>query len=486
MEYGNLLRRGVEMAVARGAEYVEARYGRKHRHSTTFGSGTVATTGSQVSDGWGLRVLVDGYWGFAATSDTSEDHLAEVVAFALELAAVAKALGGPRAELAPVEKVITEHIALGHRDPLVVPVAERISLFEGVHEAMRTVAGLSGSKGMVDIHRDVMELVTSEGSEIIQHIGVVGGGYIAFAEGNGKIARRSFPHHGGKDYATAGFEWYDDTGFIENAERTAQQAVSLLGASPCPNGVMSVVLDPAMVGTVLHETVGHATELDRIIGDERDNFGSSFLSVDQIGSFPYASPAVSVFADATYPLAAGSYGYDAEGVAARPLPIIDHGVLVGAMNSRESAASTGAEPAGTGRAVDWTRIPMARMTNMVLQPGEGSVEDLIGGVDDGLLIVGDATTDIDDNRELCAFGGEIGWRIRRGELAEVVEKPIIYTDSHQLLRQVDRVAGVEESWVTGILGCGKGQPWQFVFSGQGGPPARFRNVTVGFPEGGVR
>ncbi len=483
MEHSDLLRRGVEAATAKGAQYAEARYGRKKRQTMQFASGEPVGMGSQLLEGWSLRVLVDGYWGFAACNDLAETSADKLIVTAFELAAAAQSAGGPRAELAPVPTVKSEHLAIGEVDPFSVSVEDRVELMRSIHSAMSAVDGFSKSSGMFDFHLDVMELMTNEGMEITQHLGVIGGGYVAFAEGANGARSRSFPHHGGKDYATAGFEWTEDIGLLDNAERTAREAVDLTEAVDCPQGRTTVILDSSMIGTVLHETVGHATELDRIIGDERDNFGSSFVKLSDIGSFPYASSAVSINADATYPLAAGSYGYDAEGVKAQPLPIVDKGTLVGAMNSRESAAEAGTVPVGTGRAVDWTRIPMARMTNMVLLPGTGSTDDLIAEVDDGIYISGDATTDIDDNRELCAFGGEIGWRIRRGELAEVIDKPIMYTDSHQSLRQVDRVAGEEESWVTGILGCGKGQPWQFVFSGQGGPPARFRNVDVGFPGG---
>jgi TldD protein len=121
------------------------------------------------------------------------------------------------------------------------------------------------------------------------------------------------------------------------------------------------------------------------------------------------------------------------------------------------------------------------MTNVVLQPGDDTLESLIAGVDDGIYIATDVMTDIDDNRELCSFGGEIGWRIRSGELAEPIVRPYLYTDTHEILGSCDGIGSEAESVVTGILGCGKGQPWQFIFTGQGGPPARFRNIAVGPP-----
>lgn len=483
MDHANLLRRAIDAASARGATYVEARYGRRSEETVGFADGRPVTAGRRCSDGWGIRIISGGAWGFASTADVSEAVLGELLTDAFAIADATRLAGGAPVTMAAHGPVVAEHQEIGSIDPFSVSMADRVELMGSVHAEMQGVDGITATRATLDFHREVMELITSEGTEIRQETGIVGGGYVARAAGNGFGAMRSYPHHGGSDYATGGFEWFESMDFVGNAARTAHEAVLLLNADPCPSMTTTVVLDPAMVGTVLHETVGHATELDRILGHERDSFGSSFVQVHDIGSFPYASPAISVTADATLPGGAGSYGFDGEGVAAQRLALITNGVLVGVTNSRESAAAIGTSSAGTGRVAGWSRIPMARMTNVVLQPGTKTLDELIADVDDGIYITGDATTDIDDNRELCAFGGEIGWRIRRGELAEPVARPILFTDSHQLLRQADAVGSEDESWVTGIFGCGKGQPWQFLFTGQGGPPARFRNVTVGAPDG---
>lgn len=486
MDHASLLRDAVNTATARGATYVEARYGRHTQETVRFSDGRRFGPGRRVTHGWSVRLVSKGAWGFASTSDVSMDALPGLIAAAFEISEASRSAGGRPVELSPHEPVVAEHRAIGQVDPFSVSMSDRADLMGAIHAEMATVDGITSTRGSLDFHREVMELITSEGTEILHEIGIVGGGYLARASTESETAMRSFPHHGGADYATGGFEWYEAMDFVGNATRTAREALLLLNAEACPRTTTTVILDPAMIGTALHETVGHATELDRILGEERDNFGSSFVQEHDIGSFPYASPAVSVTADATYPGGAGSYGFDGEGVPAQRLPLIADGVLVGALNSRESAAAIGTTSAGTGRAAGWARIPMARMTNLILEPGSKTLDELVANVDDGIYIVGDATTDIDDNRELCAFGGEIGWRIRRGELAEPVAKPIIFTDSHQLLRQADAVGRREESWITGIFGCGKGQPWQFLFTGQGGPPARFRNVAVGAPEGSKR
>jgi len=482
MEHKGLLAEAVERGVESGASYVEARFGRTDRQMLSLTDGDVASSGSEVDMGVGVRMLVDGHWGFAASGTSDNGIATALVEHAGMIARQSAGQGGPPAVLAPHDSTHDEVVEVGVVDPASVSLDERIKLLRGIHESMSQTPGVAGTRAHMGVHRDLMELVTSDGTEITQEWGVVGGGYVALAEGDGTRVRRSYPHHGGWDYASAGFEYFQADAFLGAAPRIAQESVLLLDAEPCPSIRTTVVLDPAMIGTMLHETVGHATELDRILGDERDNFGASFVTVDRIGSFPYGAPIVNVVADATLPGGAGSYRYDAEGVPAQLVSLIDDGVLVNALNSREDAVVVGEHSNGTARASSWNRIPMARMTNVVLQPGDDTLESLIAGVDDGIYIATDVMTDIDDNRELCSFGGEIGWRIRSGELAEPIVRPYLYTDTHEILGSCDGIGSAVESVVTGIHGCGKGQPWQFIFTGQGGPPARFRNIAVGSPE----
>lgn len=479
MEHLGLLTEAVERATVAGASYVEARYGRNQRELMVLKDGNVVSAGTGFDQGVGVRVLVDGAWGFAASSSFDAEVITALVQRAVEQARLSG--NGHPVELAPHYPIRAEVVQVGDVDPLEVDHNTRVAALQAIHAELTGVPGVTATNTQMDIHRDYMELVTSEGTEIAHEWGVVGGGYVATAEGDGKRAKRSFPHHGGWDYSSAGFEWFESDWFQNSARRIGEEAVLLIGADDCPSAVTTVVLDPAMIGTTLHETVGHATELDRIIGDERDNFGASFVTVDRIGSFEYAAPIVSVVADATLPGGAGSYAFDAEGVPAQRVELITSGVLRHTLNSRECAAVVGEASNGTARASSWNRIPMARMTNLELQPGTDSLESLISGVDDGIYITTDAMTDIDDNRELCSFGGEIGWRIRGGELAEPIRRPFLYTDTHRILGGCDGIGSASESVVTGILGCGKGQPWQFIFTGQGGPPARFRDVEVGPP-----
>jgi len=470
------LRGAVEAALDGGAAHAEARAGRETRRLLGLVDGELAVNRHDETAGVGVRVLVDGGWGFAASATADS---AVVAARALELARAAAKANSRDVTLAPVEPVRGEFSLTGDRDPATIPHAERVELLREVDAALE-LDGIARREVNIELRREESLLVTSDGSEIHQTLTIVGGGYACTAQRNGTAARRSFPHHGGWSYGTAGWEWFEQQDLVGQAPRIAREALLLLDAEPCPAGRTTVILDPMMIGTLLHETVGHATELDRSLGEERENFGATFVRPELLGHYPYGSPAVTVTADATYPGAAGSYVYDAEGAPAQRVTLIERGTLRELAMSRECAAELGRATNGAARVSAWNRIPMARITNLVLQPGEHTLESLIAGVDDGIYVATDASTDIDDNRELCAFGGEIGWRIRNGAIAEPVSCPIVYGNTHSFLRNCDGVGSHEETQVSGIAGCGKGQPWQFVTTGQGGPPARFRDVQVGW------
>jgi TldD protein len=470
------LRAAVDAALAGGARHVEVRTERESREVLGLLDGELVVNRREESTGTGVRVLVGDAWGFAASAS------ADAAAIADRALAVARASAAAAARpviLAPVAPVVGEFAVGGAQGPVGVPTRERVEVLRAV-DAGLVLPGIVRRESNMEVRREESLLLTGDGSEIHQSRSLVGGGFVCKAGTNGRTATRSYPHHGGWSYGTAGFEWFEEQDFVGQAPRIAREALLLLDAKPCPAGRTTVVLDPMMIGTLLHETVGHATELDRVLGEERENFGATFVTPDLVGSYPYGSPAITVTADATYPGAAGSYAYDAEGAPAARVTLIDRGTLTALATSRECAAEIGRETTGAARASSWNRIPMARITNLVLQPGEHTLESLIAGVDDGVYVTTDATTDIDDNRELCAFGGEIGWRIRGGELAEPLDRPVVFGHTHSFLRNCDGVGSLEETRVSGISGCGKGQPWQFVTTGQGGPPARFRDVEIGW------
>lgn len=478
---GDLLEAAVAKAAGRGATYAEARTVRLEREVSAMVNGRVEAPFASDSEGLGVRVLVDGGWGFAAVEGREPEGMTTAVDRAIELARHSARCRREPVVLAPLRPTRGEHRDVGRRDPLSVSRAERVEVLRATRAAVGGVSNIVQMRVQMDLRREHVELRTSEGTHTVQEIGVVGGGFAVTAEVRGTRTTRSFPHHGGWDYAVGGYEWLEGLDLPVAVGRLAREAVELTGGRPCPRAVTTVVVDPTMVGMILHETLGHPAELDRALGDELDNFGPSFLTPDKYDRYPYGSPLVSLTADATMPRGAGSFGFDDEGVPAQRFPLVSSGILRASLMSRESAARIGRVSNGTARASSWDRIPMARITNLVLEPGSSSLERLIADVDEGLYIHTFRTADIDDKRLLCSFGGEIGWEIRHGRLGGPIRSPIMFTNTPSLWRQCDGIGSAQESRITGISGCGKALPWQFIRTGQGGPPARFRNVQVGLP-----
>jgi TldD protein len=239
------------------------------------------------------------------------------------------------------------------------------------------------------------------------------------------------------------------------------------------------VLDADQMALQVHESVGHPTELDRIYGTEASYAGTSFLKADDVGSLRYGSERMNVTADPTTPGGLGTFGFDDEGVPAARRPVVERGMLSGFLTSRETAARIGLGGGGSMRAESWNRMPLVRMTNLHLEPGEGTLEDLIADVDDGVFMETNKSWSIDDKRLNFQFGTQVAWEIKRGKLGRMF-RDATYTGITPLFwARLDAVAGREAWRLIGITNCGKGQPGQVAHVSHGAAPARFRDVQIG-------
>jgi len=265
----------------------------------------------------------------------------------------------------------------------------------------------------------------------------------------------------------------------KHAPRVAEEAVKLLTAPPAPAGELDLVIGTNQMALQVHESIGHAVELDRVLGFEASYAGTSFATIDKLGNFRYGSPLMNVYADATTPRGLGTFGYDDEGVPAQRVPIVKEGILVGYLSSRDTAPAIGRRSSGAARASSWNRIPIVRMTNINLEPGDLSFEELIADVEDGLFIDTNKSWSIDQKRLNFQFGTEIGWRIKHGKLTEIVRDPVYTGITPQFWASLDGV-GDSSTWeLWGVPNCGKGEPGQSMHVGHGVPVARFRKVKVG-------
>jgi TldD protein len=232
----------------------------------------------------------------------------------------------------------------------------------------------------------------------------------------------------------------------------------------------------------VHESVGHPTELDRVLGTEAAYAGTSFLKPGDLGSLRYGSEHMSITADSTTPGGLGSFGFDDEGVPAGREPVVREGILSGFLTSRETAARIGSGSGGSMRADSWSRMPLVRMTNLHLEPGEGSLDELVAGVDDGLFLQTNKSWSIDDKRLNFQFGTQIAWEIKDGKLGRMLRDATYTGQTPVFWGSLDGVAGPEEWQLHGLTNCGKGQPGQHAHVSHGASPARFRNVQVGFKQ----
>ena len=241
----------------------------------------------------------------------------------------------------------------------------------------------------------------------------------------------------------------------------------------------TVVIGSEQMALQVHESVGHPTELDRVYGTEAAYAGTSFLKTVDLGGLRYGSAFMNITADATTPGGLGTFAFDDEGVAARREPIVREGVLSGFLTSRETAALLGHGAGGSMRADGWARMPLVRMTNLHLEPGEGSLEDLLGDVDDGVYLHTNRSWSIDDKRLNFQFGTQIAWEIKNGKLGRMLRDATYTGVTPVFWGSMDAVAGPEEWVLHGLTNCGKGQPGQHAHVSHGASPARFRNVQIG-------
>lgn len=472
----DLARELISTATSRGAHHAEGRVAKQVQQAITCKDGKPVVTETE-SLGFGIRVLVDGHWGFASQS-LPHRSLGDTVARAIELAQAAPK-HSRLVDLACTTPVQDSYETPCEQDPFELPDCEKLDLLTLITETMvRESEKVQKSEAELHFGRETSWLATSEGTEIEQTLTRSGFAMGVTVKRNGRLFRRSYPSGHG-DHGTGGYEIVEALRPIEAAPRVVREAIELAHAPRCDDGVMTVILESSVLGMVIHETLGHAIELDRAFGDEADNFGSSFLRPHHLGSFRYASDLVSIVADATRAGAMATYGYDHEGVRAQRIPIIEKGVFENYLRSRESAFALGLTSNGTARASSWNRIPMERMTNLCLLPGDHTKEQLISETDNGIYIDTFKGCDIDASRLSFSFTGERGWRIRNGRIVGLVKHPVFYGETPTFWRNCTGVAGPEEDRVVGILACGKGLPWQHIPTGQGGPPARFERVRVG-------
>jgi TldD protein len=467
--------RAVEAALAAGARYADARVMHRRSESMNALNGEIEDLNQDEDAGLGVRALVGSSWGFFAVPDMSDSSARTAGERAAAIAAASASVPGPQAELVPSTAMTASWSSPCLVDPLDVPLSEKGDLLVSLTAAMKG-AGADHAEGTYSVWDTRKWFVSSEGHRIDQHIRECGAGIAATAIGDGETQRRSYPSYRGQ-YGTRGWELVSELDLAAHAEGIADEARALLTAPACPSGTTTLLLGSEQMALQIHESVGHAIELDRILGWEAAFAGTSWLDLGQLGSLRYGSDLMNITIDPTIPGALGSFGYDDEGTPAAARHAVRDGLWVGVLAGRDSAAVAGLDYAGSVRSDGWARLPMVRMTNVGLQPGPHSLDEMIAATDDGILMDINRSWSIDDRRLNFQFGCEIGWEIKNGRLGRMLRNPTYTGIGPQFWRSMDMLGSEVVAW--GTPNCGKGQPGQIGHTGHPAAPARFRDIRVG-------
>jgi TldD protein len=478
VQFEHEAKRALDTAVSKGATYADVRFGLNREEHVEVRNGVVSDFRDSESAGFSVRVLRDGAWGFASSALIEDKEIDRVAALAVEIAKASATVIVHGIRLDPAGKHVATYKTPVKIDPATVSLGERIAYLLAVEEEIRAAKGVTVGRAWIDVWRTDKTFASTEGSLIEQELLQCGSACHALAVGSGDVQDRIFPGTCGL-YQTGGYEIVQNARLKENARRIGEEAVALLTAPQCPAGKKDIVLSGDQVSLQIHESIGHALELDRVLGWEANFSGTSFATLDKLGHFRYGSDIVNVACDMTCPLALATAGFDDEGTPSKSVDLIRKGILVGYMAGRDTAHEAKVEAGGCVRCEYWGRLPMIRIGNVNLHPGDVPQDRLFDGIDDGIYMESNRSWSIDDKRLNFQFGCQLGYEIKNGKKGRMLKNPTYAGMTPQFWQSCDAI-GDQASWVAwGTPNCGKGEPLQTARSCQGASPARFRGVEVG-------
>ncbi len=474
----------LDTASQRGATYADVRVLDERSRALATKNGKIGNASDSRSQGFNVRVLVDGAWGFASSADLGRSAVEATAAQAVAIGKASASVKQKDVQLVP-EKPATAEWTTPHKiDPFSTSIEQNLALLQKIDAELRSVKGVTLAETNMNFRREEQWFCSSEGANIHQTKITTGAGYAAYSFAGSEIQKRSYPSSFGGQWQNKGYELIDELKLVENARRIGEEAVALHSADQCPEGAFDIILESSQLGLQIHESVGHPIELDRVLGMEANFAGTSFLTLDKLRTLKYGSELVNVVADARqeHGPGLGTFAFDDEGVPAQCTPIISNGLFTGYLSSRDTAALIGLQRSGgTVRAESWNRLPIIRMTNISILPGEKplSFEQLISSTDHGILFQTNRSWSIDDKRYNFQFGTEIGWEIKNGKRARMLKNPSYSGITTEFWNSMDAICSRDEWTLWGTPNCGKGQPQQVMGTGHGAAPARFKKVRVG-------
>ena len=431
--------------------------------------------------GFGVRVLRQGVWGFAASPFVTSDEIARVTGEAVEIAKANAALRKRSVELAAVPAYRDRYKTPFERDPFEVPIGEQLALLQEIHDTAKQVSGVMNVNSSLVFRTEDKYFASTDGSSIQQLIlqTYPGFGVTAVDMSTRKSKSRAFQ----VVPVTGGYEHVERCGMREAARRVAEEAVEHLSAPSVDAGTKDLVLMPSHLGLTIHESIGHSTELDRALGYEANFAGTSFLAPPSkvMGQLRFGSPLVNVVGDRTLPQAMATVGYDDDGVKATSWHILKEGVFQAYQTTRDQAHLVGEQASrGCCNADSFDSVPFQRMPNVWLEPGSDgkSLDDLIGMVDDGILIDGRGSYSIDQQRYNFQFGGDAFWEIRGGKRTRMLADVAYQSKTTDFWGACAAIADKRFWENVGLGSDGKGQPGQTNAMSHGCSPTLFRGIRV--------
>ncbi|MEO0150586.1 MAG: TldD/PmbA family protein [candidate division WOR-3 bacterium] len=458
-------------------DYGDVRVVSEEQEEIVYKNGKVENILNTLEAGIGIRVMYKGFWGFASTNDFSVDNIYKTIKKAITIAKISFNVGGSGFSLTEEEVYVDEYITKILIDPFTVPMDKKIEIMEKVDKILRSDNRIKLVHQTMSFIKIDKYFASTEGAFIHQIIYQSGGGYTAYAFSDEDMQFRSYPASHGGNMLTGGFEIILEQNWEDNAHLVKDEVLKLLYAKKIEMGEYDIIIGTHQMALQIHESVGHALELDRVLGFEASYAGTSWA--DKIG-IKFGSEYMNIVQDGTIERGLGTFGYDDDGVKAKKEFLIKEGILVNYLSSRDSAGFINKKSTGASRASSYRRMPIVRMTNVNLLPGDKDLEELIWDIKDGFYLETNKSWSIDQRRLNFQFSTEIAYKIRNGKLIkdEVYKNPVYYGISPQFWNSLDGVAN-EKYWkLWGVPNCGKGEPGQTARVGHGSSPCRFRKVKL--------
>lgn len=477
----SLCEHALDVAKKLGASYADVRAIQQETEELGTKDETVARLNKSSSEGIGIRVRVKGGWGFASTQDLRKAGIEKAVRRAVDLGLASSACVNPQVTLLPEPSYQALWVSPHLVDPFSISIEDKLAILLQCARSIRAVKGTTLAIGYMTFIRETKLFMSSEGSKIEQRFVRSSCGIEAWASKDSERQKRSYPSSFGGQHELAGWELIHKWDLPGNSQRIAQEVVALLSAEACPSENADLILGSSQLALQIHESMGHPSELDRALKQEINFAGASFLTPDKLHVLQYGSPIVNLVADATKAGALGSFGFDDEGVQAQRIDLVKNGIFCGYLSSRDTGGMIGlSRSGGMMRAESWNCVPIIRMTNISLVPGDsGSLEDIIADTEYGVYMDFNRSWSIDQLRYNFQFSTEIGWLIKGGKRVKLLKNCSYGGITPQFWNSCDAIGGVEDYIDWGVPNCGKGQPMQSMWTGHGASPARFRGVDLG-------